>query len=68
MAPFLLLSVDEPGGELRPLVGGSIEACGERVEDFADSLKLDQPEARQAVGEVAARQPVESNQDISSGP
>ena len=68
MAPFLLLTVDQPRGELRPLVRSSIKVCGERVEDFADSLKLNQPEARQAVGEVAARQPVEAHQDILCGP
>ena len=68
MAPLLLLTVDQPGGECGPLARRPVEICGERVEDLADALKLDQPEARQAAGQVAARQPVEPRQDIPCRP
>ena len=68
MAPLLLLSVDEPRGQCRSLARRPVEACRQRVEDLADALKLDKPEARQPARQVTARQSIEPGKNILRGP
>jgi hypothetical protein len=46
--PFLLLAIDELGGELGLFADCPVKARRERVEHLADALQLDQPEVRQA--------------------
>ena len=67
MAPLLLLPVDEPCRECRPLPGRAVQAGRQRVEDLADALKLDKPKARQAARQVTARQSIEPGQNILVG-